>query len=97
MRGQSVLGEEDYADRLVEYLRGQRDIKEIPKRQRFLNRPGLDELFENRGRRDRSKRNEIMLKAVMEHGYSQKEIAAHLGLHYSTVSRLLGAIKQTAK
>ena len=34
-----------------------------------------------------------MYNAVVEHGYSQKEIADFLGLHYSTVSRLIMACK----
>ena len=34
-----------------------------------------------------SKRDRAIAKAHLEHGYSQREIAAHVGLHYSTVSR----------
>jgi putative transposase len=76
----------------MEYIRGRRDIQEIPRQQRYLNRPGLDELFRNK-----EKRNKLMYNAVVEHGYSQKEIADFLGLHYSTVSRLLRARKKTSK
>jgi putative transposase len=97
VKGQSILGEEDYAERLMEYIGGQRDIQEIPKQQRYLNRPGLDELLQNKGRKDKTKRNRLMRNAVVEHGYSQKEIADYLGLHYSTVSRLIRSGKITAK
>ena len=37
---------------------------------------------------DRGKRNELIFAAVEEWGYSQKEVADYLSLHYSTVSRL---------
>jgi transposase len=30
--------------------------------------------------------------AVKKHGYSQMEVARHLKLHYSTISRLIKAI-----
>ena len=96
MKGQSILGEEDYVGRLMEYIRGRRDIQEIPKQQRYLNRPGLNELFRNRGK-DKENRNKLMYNAVVEHGYSQKEIADFLGLHYSTVSRLIMACKITGR
>jgi hypothetical protein len=92
VKGQSILGEEDYVGRLMEYIRGRRDIQEIPKQQRYLNRPGLNELFRNKGK-DKEKRNKLMYNAVVEHGYSQKEIADFLGLHYSTVSSLIRARK----
>ncbi len=40
-------------------------------------------------------RNEKMVEAVERYGYSQKAVADHLGLHYSTVSRLITC--ETAK
>jgi len=38
-----------------------------------------------------------MRVAVEEHGYSGKEVADHLGLHYSTVSRRLSEEKSKGK
>jgi len=32
--------------------------------------------------------------AVNEHGYSQMEVARHLKLHYSTVSRLIKSVNK---
>jgi len=48
-------------------------------------------------KKNKAKRNKLMYKAVVEYGYSQKEIAGYLGLHYSTVSRLIEAYEKTAK
>ena len=96
VKGQSILGGEDYVRRLMNYIRGRRDTQEIPKQQRYLNRPGLHELFRNQ-EEDKEKRDNLMYNAVVEHGYSQKDIADFLGLHYSTVSRLIRARKTTSK
>ncbi|MCP4252520.1 MAG: helix-turn-helix domain-containing protein, partial [Candidatus Scalindua sp.] len=34
-------------------------------------------------------RNIRISEAVYEYGYRQREVADHLGIHYSTISRLL--------
>jgi hypothetical protein len=93
VKGQSVLGEEDYVGLLMEYIRGQRDIQEIPKQQR----PGLDDLFSYQVKKNKEKRNKLMYMAIVEHGYSQKDIADYLRLHYSTVSRLIRTCEKTSK
>ena len=35
------------------------------------------------------KRNRKIAEVVYEYGYSQKEVADHLGMYYSTISRLI--------
>jgi putative transposase len=97
VRGQSILGEADYAEQIMEYIKGQRDKQEIPKQQRYLNRAGLAYLFPDQRKKDRAKRNKLMYNAIVEHGYSQKEIADYLGLHYSTISRLIKEYEKIAK
>jgi len=97
VKGQSILGEEDYVEHLMAYIKGQRDIQEIPRQQRYLNRPALETLFPDQVKRKKEKRNKHMYNAIDEHGYSQKEIADYLCLHYSTVSRLIKAHATTSK
>ncbi len=63
--------------------------KEIPKAQRHAVRPSLKQAFgrlkpEQRGARDR-----LIATLHQKHGYTQAQIAAHLGLHYATVSRIV--------
>jgi REP-associated tyrosine transposase len=67
---------------------GQEKIQEIPRRQRLIGRPGLKDLFEGDGQL-RTKRDRMILKVVHEYGYSQVEVARHLRLHYSTLSRIV--------
>jgi putative transposase len=88
LEAQSLLGEEGFAEALKGYVSGQEKIQEIPRRQRLISRPGLKDLFEGDGQL-RTKRDRMILKAVHEYGYSQVEVARHLRLHYSTLSRIV--------
>jgi len=88
VRGQSVLGDEDFVGRLIDYAKGYEKVKEIPKVQRYLNRPNLTEIFKDAGG-DKQKRNRGITAAVGRWGYSEREVADYLELHYSTVSKLI--------
>lgn len=93
LRGQSLLGEEDFAEGLINYVKGYEEIKEIPKSQRYLSRPLLKSLFKNAAAKNMIKNR--AKDAVIKYGYSQKEVADHLGVHYSTVSRTVNARNKT--
>lgn len=54
-------------------------------------------LFTAETKKDRRVRNQKIREAVMEYGYSQNQIAAHLKMHYSTISRLLSEEKKYQK
>jgi REP element-mobilizing transposase RayT len=82
VRGQSILGEDIFFEKLLVHVRAHEEIKEIPKRQRFAARPPISALL-GRGRAT----DEAIHKAVTEYGYSQKEVSDFLGVHYSTISR----------
>ncbi len=89
LKGQGILGEEDFVASLVGYIKGQRDIQEIPKNQRFASRPTLADIFNQKTGARKTDRNKKIRDALESHGYSQREIADHLGMHYSSVSRLM--------
>lgn len=97
LAGQCLLGDGNFIDRLKRYLGNREDIKEIPARQRLLGRPSLDNLFHGGKGLLRTERNALIEEAIVKHGYTQKELADHLGLHYSTISRLLNEKCKTAK
>jgi REP element-mobilizing transposase RayT len=84
LKGQSILGDVDFVDRLIVYVKESKDIIEIPRNQRYVDRPSLRELF-----KEKQKRDIKIAEAVYEYGYSQREVADHLGIHYTTISRLL--------
>jgi len=89
VKGQILLGENNFAEKFTKLLKGHETIKEVPKGQRYINRPILDCLFKKGVIGDVKKRNEKIREAVEVYGYSQKEIADHLQMHYSSISRLL--------
>jgi REP element-mobilizing transposase RayT len=88
LEAQSLLGEEGFAEALKGHVRGYEKIQEIPRGQRLIGRPTLQRLFGVKNQQ-RSKRDRIIAKAVKEHGYSQVEVARHVKLHYSTLSRIV--------
>jgi Helix-turn-helix len=69
------------------------DSREIPKGQRFVGRPSLEKLFSQRSP-GKAFRDRVIAEAITAHGYSQTEVASFLGLHYSTISRILAVDKK---
>jgi putative transposase len=65
--------------------------REIPVRDRFAARPSLEELFA--GVKSKSLRDDCIRMARLQHGYRLNEIGHHLGLHYSTVSKVVGGVR----
>jgi putative transposase len=79
LRAGVYLGSEGFAARLS---MGTRSDAEIPQVQRAPVRPRLPDLL-------LSGEGEHIAVAHKDHGYRLNEIAAHLGVHYATVSRRL--------
>jgi len=89
LKGQILLGTEDFLARLRGPLRGKDLLKEVPRAQRYVSRPALAEIFkEKRGRREKGT-DGIIYRAHVHHGYRMREIADHLGVHYTTISRAI--------
>ena len=82
-----ILGSPEFIDRFVQSLKAVKPIKEIPRASRFTARPSLNDLFRGcDGGPDLASR---VRRAHVDHGYTMAEIAGYLGVHYSTVSRLI--------
>ncbi len=88
LKGQSILGEDGFVESLLDYVKGYKDIQEIPKRQRYIDRPSLKEIFRKKELTDRKRRNASIMEAIEKSGYSQREVARYLGMHYASISRL---------
>lgn len=89
VQGQVLLGSEGFVERLAPGLRDKQSFKEIPRQQRFAARPKLSQLFSARSRADHARRDEAIRLAHVVHGYSLSEIGRAVGLHYSTISRIV--------
>lgn len=87
LQGQILLGEELFIDEHRDLLYDKQPVKEIPRTQRYLNRPKLSIFFSKE--HEKAERNKQIRQAHIQHGYTLKEIADHLGIHYTTVSKVI--------
>ena len=83
LKGQIYLGSEAFVEK---HASGKKDIKEIPRAQLTAAKPSLQRIFARSGKK--------AIADAYEHGYRLNEIAAHLDVHYATVSRRLKRIEQ---
>ena len=88
VKGGILLGSDAFVERMGPLLRAGSPDTEIASRQRFADRPSLEALFEMVGT-DRELRNRQIHSAVTRHGYSLSEVHRYVGLHPSTISRIV--------
>jgi hypothetical protein len=91
LEGQILLGEEDFITKFKGLLADKKEIKEIPKRQRYVGRPELSKLFLKS--QDRKRRKGAIYQAHVKYGYTLKEIADYLNIHYTTVSKIIKEVE----
>ncbi len=84
LKGQIYLGSDKFIER---HSAEDQRIKEIPRAQLKAIKPTLERIFAKDG-------DSGIAQAYREHGYRLHEIAAHLGVHYATVSRKLKKIER---
>ncbi len=89
LKDQIFLGGKGFIEECKRILDVSSDLQEIPRVQRYAERPVLAELLHEKIRRDKAQRNRAIYHAHVTYGYTLKEIAVHLGVHYTTVSKVL--------
>ena len=89
VKGQTLLGGDEFVDGLIDYLSPHRKVPEIPKSQRYANRPALEKLFPERVRKDKKVRDRKIAEAVEQYGYTQRAIADYLCIHFTYVSQIM--------
>ena len=87
LKGQCLLGDNAFPGQLSSLLKDQGVLKEIPRVQRFADRPALEEILI--GTVSRAERDTAIFRACHAFGYTQAEVATATGLHYSTVSKII--------
>jgi len=87
LKGQCLLGDNAFPGPLSSLLKDQGVLKEIPRVQRFADRPALEEILTGTG--SRAERDAAIFRACHAFGYTQAEVATATGLHYSTVSKII--------
>jgi REP element-mobilizing transposase RayT len=78
LRGQIYLGSDTFIE---QHAPAGATAREIPRAQQQVGRPQLAAILSD------AKDSVGIARAYLEHRYTQQEIADHLGVHYSTISR----------
>ena len=95
LKGQIYLGDEYFVEKSLREISGHRGkLREVPKKQKYANKPKLSEVFEGIARSDKRERNLAIYKAHVEKGYKLQEIADYLNLHYASISRLVVLVER---
>ena len=89
LKGQVIFGSEEFAAGMQALLGTKEGIPEIPRLQRHVGRPTLEVLFPPGTIVSKSERNTAIGEAHLKHGYESKEIADHLEIHYTSVSKIV--------
>jgi hypothetical protein len=84
LKNQIYLGSEAFVDEMQRKMDANRLLSEIPRTQRRPVARRLAWYF-----RKHPDRNRAVYEAFRSGGYTMKEIGDHVGLHYSTVSRIV--------
>jgi putative transposase len=74
-------------------LRRKAALMEVPRDQRFAGRPEIRAALPVAKLQSKSQRNSAIRMAYLRHGYTLSQIGAHLGLHYTTVSKVVNQVR----
>ena len=89
LKGQAILGDKEFEEKLKPLLRDKSSLKEITRIDRYALRPSLENIFINIQGKSKQERNELIRKAHLDCGYTLTEIGKHVGLHYTTISNII--------
>ena len=84
---QVLLGSAQFIGEMQPILNGEKLAKRGPRRAN--RRRSLPGLFKNVDSKSKSERNELIRRAHIENSYTLMEIGNYLGLHYTTVSKVV--------
>ena len=88
---QLFLGQENFIDKIKYLIRGKVNLKEIKREQRQVTRLLLNKILKCK---DKKSKDQIMYEAHQQCGYTLKDIAEYIGVHYTTVSRVIKKIER---
>jgi hypothetical protein len=93
LKGQIFLGDSTFIEKITSFVK--KTSKEVPRAQRYTHRPDLATLLPLRVPITKDGRDKLVTEAHLSYGYTLKEIADHLHLHYATISRAVRRMMRT--
>ena len=89
VEGQVVLGQSHFVETLKPLLADKVKVQEIPRVQRLVARPALGEIVRAKRVVVKDERDQAVWEAHVRYGYSLTAIGQQLGLHYTTISKII--------
>lgn len=89
LRGGVILGSETFMERMEPFLEDKMTSREIPRAERFAHRPPLGKIVSSGQFKSKQARDRAVREAHVSYGYTIVEIARQLGLHYTTISKVV--------
>ena len=93
VKGGVLLGTEGFAEQMRPLLQDAVQSKEISREERLLSKPTLAELLQGT-EKNKALRDERIYAAVRLHDYTLFQLQEVLGLHYSTISRIVKRVSE---
>lgn len=94
LKHQTFLGGDEFVTLFCDAVEPFEDVIEIPKAQRLLPQPTLEQLFANDVYLRKRERDERIIEAIEKHGYTEKAVGDFLGLHSSRISRIFNGHRE---
>ena len=91
VKGQLFLGQDNFIDKIKHLIQDKKNLKEIPRKQRYVTRLPLNEILKYHNKK---LKDQAIYQAYSKYAYTLKEIAEYLGVHYCTVSRAIKRIER---
>ena len=91
LQGQILLGQAAFVETLRPHLTAARTLHEVPRAQRYADRPALETMFRDSQALTKAERNRLLSIAHIDYGHSLSAIGRALGLHYTTISKVVKA------
>ncbi|MDD5013969.1 MAG: transposase [Atribacterota bacterium] len=92
VKGQVFLGSEYFLAKMEQFMEQKEQLTEIPRKQLYATRPSLEKIFQTNDKREMK-----IYQANQKYGYTLKEIGQYLGLHYTTISKIIKKIEDRKK
>lgn len=94
LAGRVFLGRDNFVQQMQARLDDVKEMREVPKLERFASRPSLDSLLADAQLASHQEKSKRIYEAYRDYGYTQKDIADFLGIHYTTVSRRIKKVER---
>ena len=91
LQGQILLGPSTFVEGLRPWLTATRRLHEVPRVQRYADRPALVTLFRDSQGLTKAARDRLIYTTHVDYGYPLSAIGRALGLHYTTISKVVKA------